>query len=205
MPTPIQNNAVILVTYQGRMNNQTILNTQHFQYRLVGGNPDYDAEMDDLLGQLADPGSVLEQILAATHSSFQMVYMMAQPVYPVRLAKVTTTQNAPGIRTGTPLPQNVAAVCTRSGDFGTRWNRGNWHQAGLLTTDASNGTWSLAAMLLLQNIAVELTDPITLTSGAVCQPGLWSPKVPTRFTEVTRAGVQSEVRVMRRRTVGQGI
>lgn len=204
MPTPLPQNSIVLVTAEYYIDGQQCLNTIHYQFRSPGPHPDYRLAMTELLSGLTAAGSFVDDLRAfmATDVSFWALH--AQPVSPVRLARVSSIIDQPGLRAGTGLPSTIAAVISRKSDQVSRKGRGNVHIGGLVVPDNEDGVLSNAARLLLDTIAPNLIDTRVIPSGGDFVPVIWSPATPNVVFDVTHTEVMDTIRVVRRRTVGVG-
>jgi hypothetical protein len=203
--TPIAHNSIIQTTWWQSYQGQQLMNINHYQYRLVGGNPDYRAEMTDLLNQFGAGTPINAMMAACCSTGWTLDYVTAQPVYSTRLKAVTSYPNLAGLKAGGQAPSNVAADIIKETDFATRWGLGMWHQGGLISTDVAGGVLSGAINTALQTLAPLLVQQITLASGAICQPVIWNIRVPTRVSDLGNWTVLGTSRVMRRRTHFLGV
>lgn len=204
MPTPLADQSIILTTFQYTQNSQEMLNTCYHLFNFAGGTPDYHTTMDAWLTLNAGAGNWVDDVLAAMHSSVTLLAIYAQPVWPTRLTRIQRVINTPGSRAGTPLPQNCCAVIDKLSDSGARWGRGSWHQPGMISSDVTGGNLGAAIITLLDDIRPWLRTTQTLGGGEEFIPILWNSRNPGRKTPITMTRVQTESRVMRRRTVGVG-
>lgn len=205
MPTALTNGSIIQVTWWQTYQGQELLNVQN--YRFAQGTPitDYRSELADLLNLINAAGDISALQVLCCSTGWNQDFVTAQPIYPFRLALVNSNVNAPGVKAGTQAPANVAADITKQSDVAARYGIGTWHQGGLVASDVAGGMVSGGLETLLGNLADKIIEVKTTASGGVYTPVLWGAANPLRVTEITDYELQTQSRVMRRRTVGVGV
>lgn len=212
MAEPVLGNTAIgdvfLVTFDGRLSNQRILNTFHYE---VITSPDVPTDRwdsyDEIYAQVASPGALAEKFLAFTASNYELKYIQIQCVAPVRKIFRRYTMNTPGTRAGNAPAPNLALSIERRGDSATRRGVGRLQVPGLLATDIVNGLIQAPAFILASAIKDQLllAVPVGGTTG-FADPTLYgiTPGGSYHKTLIIGADVKDTVRTMSRRTVGRG-
>lgn len=203
----LQANDIVAVTYQGEYCAQQIRNT--FHYRLLSPGNSANPE-SDLLAIAQHFASSLTCVLTSKMLDAQVSTMAwhgvaAQRVYPTRTIKMVHQTNFSGIVGGDGLPSNSAIVITKRTRTAGRAGIGSLHMSGVPLMWIVNGSNTNA--LPYQDVAnamlqIEAVTPINTTM----EPGLFNPTTPPIFfSRLFDALPQTQVRTMRRRTVGLGI
>lgn len=200
----------LLLTYRGLLNGQTVLNT--FWYRLVVLGTELTVKdlLDNTNDKLNLPFGFRDTYASCLPSNHTIVESWLQVIKPVRLVRQSYTDG----NTGDLLEafsSNVQASITRRGELATKSAIGAVHipiggaddqyQVGILTNSALKTNLTSFADKMLDDI--EVPD----VGGAIWRPIVFNPTNTTypNGHDVISTGVQSTVRVMRRRTVGLGI
>lgn len=204
----IQDRATCQILAKQRLFGQQIINTFYYQYEgtstpSTGGR----AEVNALLNNFAtdDGTNIVGSMQQAQSQDLEWETVTGQLVDPVRRPpEFAELDSTVGVLIGDAAPPNSAAVITRYGSFGGRRGNGSLHIAGFVSASINGGSLDGTLISLLNAIALKLTEPINGATG-VWQPVLWNPGVIGDQNIVFRARPEPQVRVMRRRTVGQGI
>lgn len=137
---------------------------------------------------------------------YQMLYIEAQLIRPIRLAYSRTTRAVTGTHAGNTEATNQAAVITRKSDFAGRWAQSNLH-IGPLPQDVTvqdEGVLTAVYKAKLELFAAATITPI-IAAGCTFESIIIHP--PTEHagnTPLTGYAIQDTIRVMRRRTVRVG-
>lgn len=104
------------------------------------------------------------------------------------------------------LTANISAVITKRTSFAGRWAVGSFHMPGVPENEQADGLLKAGAYkTALETIALELLDPLSPAGGGTYQPVIYHPDgLHGGYTRLLATELQEQIRVMRRRTVGQG-
>jgi hypothetical protein len=207
MATSAAVNQVYLVTLVGRLDDQLIMTTNHYQLiNLVGG---------PLVGDIYDQFNValnmldqyIDRYLDCCPTNYTCDEMWVQLVAPIRVRKGAYVIDRPGSSTYTALTANVAQVVERFGETAGRGAVGGVHLPS--PTDVAwitGGELTVAALTKLNLFAPKLFQSVgDGVTDSRLYPCLYNRLFPEEVQErVIGVQVQPTVRVMRRRTVGVG-
>jgi len=206
MPTPSVGDRV-LVTIGGVLLGQRTINTYLYRISAVTGSPDYTTLMNALFSSLSGSGQLIPTHIACMPSNWFRSYCWLQIISPLRFRKVEKPLSGSGTAVGVAYTANVQASITRVGEVAGRKYIGGVRMPLGTDVDATDGGLIVAAQkLLLQNHAAAMQLNI-ITSGTVATfiPQCGLPKGTGLSADMHDAFVQDTARVIRRRTVGQGI
>lgn len=205
---PLPENAIIELTYLGKIYNQTTMNVRHYYVAAQGTTPSITDEVENFLGHFTDMGvgSVLPAYIACIPEELNVYRVVAQVLRPSRFRKQFETISQNGLASSSPVT-NVQASIT----FTTRLS-GRDQQGGMRVPAAPvaalDGTWTAGYQTLLTTLAARLSEPITEPGGdAIYAPCIFhrGKATPADRTEINAFIIQPTTRVIRRRTVSVGV
>jgi len=188
-----------------------------FHYRVVTTetDPDYFLNMDGFLAQI-DTSTFKTSFLAACPNEYTLDNIFGQKVSPTRQVFRYVAAGDPGTGGAGNPAQNANAVITKQTDRvsnhtkGVITNRGGvgeLHIPGIPTAMAAGGLITAPYSIILDFLAGDMLDNVTTVGGFEAVPCLWHRKYQPQPSsdDLIGATPKTEVRVMRRRTVGRGI
>lgn len=206
MAAPV--NSILEVSIVSKLYFQTILNVLHYRVITVSGVPNTLDEQDAFNVDFANValGGVMDKYKKATMGLQEVVEIRSQFVSPLRFRASKLAVSITGLR-GNNDAANQAVVITKRGQFANRRNIGSIHIPAPGEGDIDAGVLAPAYKPILEDLAAELEQNITVTTGAgVYEPVIYSRgPAPDNWQSIDDCLVQDTARVMRRRTVGLGI
>jgi hypothetical protein len=210
MPPTVDNNTVVQVSYDHRIDSQQDLLTLHWAIRnLTGGPVEVDALYDQFDLALSNVVTGLDPALSHCYSTDVTIFSRdIQVIAPIRYSY--KSYSAPGAAGGVAadaLPPNVShAITLKNWDVGPA-NRCVKHMGGVPNTFSANGLLTNVGSTAINNFIATYLTTLTLTSGGRTwdmKPIVYHRLTPTVITELTSGFVADTTRVERRRTVGLG-
>jgi hypothetical protein len=186
--------------------NQVYENVFHYGLASVTGTPSVKNVATDLVNALTGDGDLITEMRALIPSNMLMQKIEIQVVAPLRLRKDTFAYNLNGLGPTTQTG-NLAGVVTKQGDIANKHNIGSLHiPISTAAATSANGVLSEAALEAISLVAVQVPLVVNLAGlvSASMQPVISNGKLSTEVSPITAAVPQTQVRVMRRRTVGLG-
>jgi len=205
---PISVNDILEMRLNGRCFGQRIMNVFHFQCSVAPSTGTVYNNLESFNLFVWDgPGSLwLTDWLALLPDTYLLSHVDTQIVAPNRSAFFRGTYNEVGSIAADQLQScNDAWVFTKQSDIPGRRGRGDthmllpsngWQAAGELST---TGQADRTAFMNL------IPSNVVVTAGGTYAPVLFHRGFSPNFTRITHTTQQPTLRVMRRRTVGQGI
>jgi len=196
----------ILVTFNGRMLGETVLNTFWYQVSALTGSPNTTTFGSALHTQINTAGGLRESFLACCPQNYTLVEMWIQFVDPVRVVKQVFNDNEDGTWAVDTDTTNLAGVITRRGDLAGRKHVGSLHVP--ISSDPTAiiaGELSAALKAKLDTLCTDVVSSQALTGVGTANPILRNGPLMTDVTVINNAFTHTEVRIMRRRTVRVGI
>lgn len=206
---PVAPGDVAQVTFVGRHHGQTTMNT--FHYRTNDTNSaDSSVIQTNLANQLragVGGGDVLETaFLNCCAQDYTLQQIWVQIVRSVRYAASKIARSVPGNVLVDSNATNISGVITRRAALAGRAFVGSIHMPAVPDTYYSNGDISGTYLAALSAMATASLQVVTDTGLSISWlPCLLHRTAPLTSTFLSTAFVQTNLRVMRRRTVGLGI
>lgn len=201
-----------LLTFNGVMHSQTILNTFWYQVKsLTGAEKPLDQLTQAFFADL-EYVALESDFLACLPETYSLRETWFQQITPTRQRKGILERALDGGIAAQGNVTNIAAVISRHGTGASRHDNGRIHlpvPSG--TTYIENGLLTAAHKVTLQLLADQMLQPISVTVDAsvyelvpilawrINEAPFWG------SLEVESTNVQDTSRVMRRRTLGLGI
>lgn len=197
----------VLVTVNGRLNEQRTMNTFWFRVTAIADAPDESIAFAALFLQLVGAGGLLEDYLACVPTNWAAEAVWFQSITPVRQRKVSFPWDAIGGGPSSALTSNVQASITRVGDAARRDAIGGIRiPIGTGVGSITNGRLMAGQKTVLQDLADSMTQIVTTIGPNVeYTPIVGKPNNAGNYWNVVDTTVQETARVLRRRTVGLGI
>jgi len=207
MAYPIEEGDLILVTMEGRLVNQQVLTT--FPYRVKIGSPssaDGYAWLGQLLTQLKADDELGGKYRLCMSNDVKELRLKAQKIHPQRYAFRESYFATPeGEVAEDVLPPNSAVVITKKGEAAGRLERGNLHCYGIPKGFITDGQLNGTGIAAYSDLVTEILKTQLVGGDLVeIEPIIFHRAVPSASRTAVHATVQDTLRVMRRRTVGQG-
>jgi len=196
----------ILVTFNGRLLGETVMNTFWYQVSALTGTPNTSSFASALYANLNAGGGLIESFLACCPDNYTLVETWIQFVEPLRVVKsvfLTNESGTWGVDTDTT---NLAGVITRRGDLAGRSHVGSLHVP--ISSDPTSiqlGELSGVLTTRMTTLCTDMASSQALTGVGTANPVLRNGPLTTDVTLINSCFVQTEVRIMRRRTVRVGI
>lgn len=200
---------VISITYESTYAGQQIRYVLHYQVTVAGSSTTPELDLQAAADNFANnTTNALTAALQARHSdAFNFDAVSAQRVSPNRTIRLVKLSSFPGLINGDPYTPNASIVMTKRTLTPGRRGIGSLHQSGLDAGSIVNGELTGGTVAAYSTLLTELATGRSV--GAVTMsldPGLFNPtRPPTYFSRIFDVILQTEVRVMRRRTVRVGI
>jgi len=203
-------NDVIALTLWYDLDNQTLLNTFHYQYRGATPIADGPAALQELMTLFsADAAQYVQNAIPYQTDLLTLVKATAQLIYPGRWRAEVKVLGIVGEVDHTEdgaLPANVCLSISRFSREAYRGASGRIQVPGLTGTQVVNSRIAPGAVTNWGTAATTLHNSITDSLGNVWTPVLFRSKAtPPVANEVIGVFVQDTSRVMHRRTVRVGI
>lgn len=197
---------VLLVSFYGKLFNQTLINTFHYGVSIVAGDPLAKTFCDEVNAKLTGVSSLASKFLACCPAQYTLTFVRVQVIKPLRLAAFQYSNGTGGTSTLDTTTANLAGVVTRRGDLGNRKNVGSLHvpypssdagvTAGTISTDMKTALGALGAVIIAgQQLA---------TVGTIV-PVIFNGPTKADVSPISTYIVQDTLRTMRRRNIGLGI
>ena len=208
---PVALNDVFLITMLGRYAGQRVMLTHTYMVTNTGPGVDDVLAMDSLLTAVrggAGGGDILESAYrVSVGTNYTLEEITCQKIAGIRTVKRSFARNVPGNGGAASLTGNIAAVVTLRTVLAGRTQVSNKHigpvpdVVGLVTGGFITGAYDANLTVTKNALLVGFTDAVLGVTWAPCIYHRGSIALPS---QVTTGVVQQTVRVMRRRTVGQG-
>lgn len=205
MAYSIPENALVMVSCEGKLFGQQVINT--FAYRKTDPttNPDGKQTITDLLAALTGPGTLVQEWANCMSISVVDLVVTGQMIAPARYTKVFAAGvPASGAVGDEALTPNTAVVITRRGELANRRNLGNIHVPGVPFSYQSEGEVTEVAFAQYAELAGKMTEIINLADDQQFTPVIFNREQPSLSPPAVSTIVQRTIRVMDRRTVGRG-
>jgi hypothetical protein len=204
-------NQKYLLTFVGRLNGQTVLNTFWYDLFTVGPAASVEAVYDVIDAQVFAGGGLQQKFLAVCPDNYTLEQKWIQLIWPTRIMKRVLASNTAGTWLNGADTPNLASVITRRAEIADKHSVSTLHiplpdPAVILTEGVITNAPYLAA---LQALAAEMKDDL-VGPGApatTLRPVIFNPaqEAPPSTRYIVQTVVNTTSRVMRRRTVGLGI
>jgi hypothetical protein len=199
---------IYLCTFRGSLAAQTILNTFAYRVATVDGNPTVSQIYDGLNAALdVAVNGLRSKFLDLMPSNYTSVSSIYQKIAPVRVASKTYEITSPGNFGFTAATANLAGTITRRGEFANRRNVSSLHlpyadqETGLV-----NGLVSANWRVVASALETSMRTPVVLApTSTTMQPVIYNRGAVPNFSPIVTTFSNTQLRVMRRRTVGLGI
>jgi len=195
---------------RGTCHGQRILLTHHYILTDIIGSPDYDVVSAQFLNHLANDvgGSDLieTKLLACMPADYVLDAFEVQLIRPIRLAYTRKNRGTEGMHDETTETANQAAAITLKSAFAGRWAQCTKHIGPIPQgpTTQVNGLLANAYKVKLETLGAALLTPL-VTGLFTMSPCIKHPVgVHLGNTPLLTQTIQTEIRVMRRRTVRVG-
>lgn len=198
------------VSFVTIVNEQKCLNVFHYRTVVEPIVADIATESIQLATALeaADKlGPDFAACLALNATRRETVAQCIRDTFGTRYARQVLELNEAGTQAFECTAQNLTAVIIKRTIYSGRWAVGGTHvpavpsngyQDGLLNTAPYKGALGV--------LAAEIAENITTAAGGEYEPGLYHPDGQHNwFTPIVETELVDELRVLRRRNVGQGI
>ena len=203
----ISNNDVLEVVVGQTYVGQRLLNVLHWQLTGAGSVVDGPAELTRLKGVLTVGINSLTDLLGACQvDSLQHAFIRLQVVAPIRRRYQQWALTSAGTVASGGLPPNVSMVLTKQTDRVGRGRAGRVSVGGVPQSFIASGALTPGAITAMTNLGNVVDDEFVINAG----PMTWKPCVLSGDDNPSQPKVlgcvaQLTSRVVRRRTVGQGI
>lgn len=205
---PLPANAVVECTLKGTYEGQQIMTVLHYQWTTIG-QADGTDELNNLNSQLTTgDNAVWDKIRLCQNDGVDYYQTRVQVIHPTRQVYLAYNYFGEGDRPiSIGLPANVNAVITKRVMPAGRGRSGSVHICGLNGEDMLAGLVQPGLRDLLDAVAAVLPNYLSAVGPVedIWKPVSFSLSQAANPGEVFAAVVERESRVMRRRTVGQGI
>lgn len=203
----ILTNDILEVVIGQLQNNQQILNVLHYQFRGSVTITDGDAEVQRVIEYIHDnAASVVAKMKLAQIDELSYNYVRGSIVAPLRKRYLHYIAAGTGAIMGDPCPPNVSMVLTKQSSLAGRGRSGRMSIGGVPFTGQANGILTEAQLNLLEDVAAAVMADIDVAGQSLgWRPVLWSPGGVGVAPSIADVFAQPTTRVVRRRTVGQGI
>lgn len=197
----------VLVTVNGRLNEQRTMNTFWYRVTQITDAPDEAIAFAALFLQMTGAGGLLEDYLACVPTNWTAEAVWFQSITPIRQRKVSFPWDAIGGGPSSALTANVQGSITRVGDAARREAIGGVRiPIGTGVGSITNGRLVAGQKAAMQDLADSMAQVIaTFAPNVEYTPIVGKPNAAGNYWNVVDATVQDTVRVLRRRTVGLGI
>jgi len=205
---PLAVSDIVRVTVGGEKDGQSILNIFDFQVTTAPSTGTPGENIEALLQHLwnSTTGTWHDTWLACLPDDYLLRLVRGQRIAPTRSAYVENLIVSPGtIAADQMQTANLTWVFIKQTELAGRRGRGTTHMLLPATTWMLNGnldTNGAAERDLLVNL---VDDQVTVAAGGVYVPVIFHPNFSPNFSRITHATEKTEIRTMRRRTVGRGI
>jgi len=205
---PLAVSDIVRVTVGGEKDGQSILNIFDFQVTTAPSTGTPAENIGTLLDHLwnSTTGTWHDTWLACLPDDYLLRLVRGQRIAPTRSAYVENLIVSPGaIAADQMQTANLAWVFIKQTELAGRRGRGTTHMLLPATNWMLNGNLDVngaAERALLVNL---VDDQVTVAAGGVYVPVIFHPNFSPNFSRVTHATEKTEIRTMRRRTVGRGI
>lgn len=204
MPYNVAPGAILQATVVQRMFDQTILNIYCYKFE-DGASVDGLQLISAFDGVFNSIDGVIGGHAQAQCADLFYTDVLYQWIHPTRFAYLRLPPFADaGSVAGDALPQNVAAAIVRRTEMAGAEEHGVMHIAGMTTDDVLAGLLTTGALNKLNLLADRMKEVITVLAVGM-EPVLFNRELPGSSRLISFADVKNTSRVIRRRTVGQGI
>lgn len=204
----VPSGSIISVQNDARLFSQQVLLTLHYRIETVfGGDWDLYPTLSALDGIFNSAGGLWETYAAAQSNNVTYSGLIYQMIWETRYLKTTispaTTTGSVASPCETP---NIAAGITLQGELTGRTNRGTKHIGGLPTSFVSAGTLTAGALTAMNDLRDKMIETIDINGDAsvLAVPVVYHRAAPISSVVIVAGVAHSQVRTMRRRTVGLG-
>jgi hypothetical protein len=213
MPQPtlgmLQVDDLFYVTFKGRLFGQRMLNTFYYAcFQLPIVNITRWTAYSQLRDTLIAADGLKEKLLACIAPQYTLEAIRLQIVSPIRLAFREFQDGASGNHADQCDTPNIAASVERRCELADRHGVGRIQVPGCPTSAQNAGVWKDPYITKLNALATVLAQDVDYSAGAAWHPSLAFSDglVPPTWTSspIIGAEAKSTIRVMRRRTVGEG-
>lgn len=201
-------NAIIEVSYRGKLLGQQVINTFHYRVATPSGNPSVSGEMEQLIPRFTSLGPLdnLTAYRGACTESYQIEQCVLQPIFPTRFRRLVATLTTQGVVDPTEVSNVQAAITFVTAKAGRS-------QIGGVRIPSSPqlaiaGSWQGPYVNSLGACGQAFSETVAAVAGG----GFYTPVIYHRgananpkFDDIEDYIVQRTTRVIRRRTVGVGI
>jgi hypothetical protein len=205
---PLSVNDIVQVTIGGLKDQQTVMNTVHFQCTTAASTGTPAENMASLLDHLWDnaTGIWFDPWLALMPDDYTLQTVRAQRVAPTRSAYIEQLVVAAGTAVNVAAETaNLTWVLVKQSELAGRRGKGTMHILLASPEHYTNGLLNVNGATPRLTWASLIDDQVTVTAGGVYVPVIFHPNFSPNFSRITHATIKQEVRTMRRRTVGRGI
>ncbi len=215
MPLNWLSSDILELKVNGSLFGQKMINVFHYRLVNLPTDPDYFNTLTAFLSGMST-ASFKSTFLACCPSDYTLVNMTAQRVSPERDVYEIQYFLVPGTGAAANPAQDANAVITKQTDHvgqhvaGVITNKGGTgsvHMPGIPSTAGAAGLITAGYSTTLDVFGAAMIAPYSPISGGDWQPCIWHRKdTPQPSSHDLRTfTTQQEIRIMRRRTVGQGI
>lgn len=207
---------VVQVTYVGRLFEQKIMTTFHYQLEIVTGVVNYESAIVGLDGALSAAGNLLDDYLDCLQSDVTIDEAWYQMIYPTRLYLQRKTKGVPGTRVAASGTANLSTAIERRTFTANHRSVGGIRMPtaadagsvvdGKITAGLKTALLALATTMLqsaVTNAGVLTWKPVLYGPARPAKPP--KPALPAIVQDLVATTVMDTARVNRRRTLGLGI
>jgi len=205
---PLAVNDIIQTTVEGRKDGQTVLNVFYHRVATPASTGTEASNITDFLNHVwaVDTGTLEPLFLNCLPTDYNLRLVRGQKVSPLRGAYVELLVVDNGEVVDAPLPTaNVSWVFVKQTELAGRRGRGTTHMLMPSATWFTGGELSDTGPATRLALANAIANVQTVALGGVYEPVLFHPGFSPAWSRITHCTIKQQVRVMRRRTVGQGI
>jgi len=205
---PLAVNDVIQVTVIGEKDGQAVLNVFHYQCTVAPSTGTPADNMTSLVNQLwaVDAGELETLWMDVMPADYVLLAARGQRVAPTRSAYVEVALIDNGeIAADTMDTANLAWVFVKQSELAGRRGKGTTHMLLPASTWIENGRIGTEGAAARASLLGQIPNQTSPAGGGVFVPIIYHPNFSPNFSRITHCTQKSEVRTMRRRTVGRGI
>lgn len=206
MAYTISPGAVCLVTFEGRLQSQQVMNVSAWLFNTGSTLPDGRVALNAIINRMQEANQPYALWIDCLSSQVTQGQITAQWVYPTRYGYVKANASpSVGQVGGAAGAPNVAVCITRRTGLSGRKQQSDIHMFGVPAALNDNGVVNVTGKAKYDAYGDAMTRTVTMAVPAFSlAPVPFSKVAPANVSQYIEYQTQNYLRVMRRRTVGLG-
>lgn len=200
---------IIEMAYVGQCEGQRVMNVWHYVVLSSTSQASDIADNASLAGYIKamnSEGQITHEYLDCLPSNYNLDYVRAQKIAPTRSQHARSLAGFAGTSGFVANNTNTCAVITKQGQTGTRRAIGSMHLGPLPEGSMDLGFISETQIQRIDNFIQQFRNQQTVpVNNITYRPVIYNPGATPNHQFISGYLYQTEIRIVRRRTVGQGI